>query len=323
MKSAVNVSRKHCIFLSSTGRTGTRFFGETMSKMIADCVSVHEPDTTRVSQPTDWIQKMAKFGVPKMLWGQYRECYSFGKLTTTRQRGITSDEKARQYIVDNRLEYIEHFRKNLYIESNHIIYGLLDLIIELFPNSKVIWIMRDPRTWIRSAINSGSYHLYGIWDWDSINLSVRANNFPEDPAASRWKAMSKFEKYCWYYANVNKRALELLERTDNVKIFRYEDLFDRTSGDSHFKEMLEYASQFNDGFRRSYEYKPELLNNKIHAAASKRLLPKWNDWNNSLVESMDCHCGDIMRRFGYGDEPRWLEQLQKINQKTDRVRDRA
>ena len=47
--------------------------------------------------PDDWIQKMATFGAPKMLWGQYRERYSFGKLTTTRHRGITCDDKARQY----------------------------------------------------------------------------------------------------------------------------------------------------------------------------------------------------------------------------------
>ena len=181
--------------------------------------------------------------------------------------------------------------------------------------------MRDPRTWIRSAINSDSYHLYGIWDWDAINLSVRAYNFPDDPSASRWRTMTKFEKYCWYYANVNNRAFELLKRAGNVRIFRYEDLFDRSSGDSHFLEMLDYASQFDDGFKRSYEFKPELLDKKIHAAASKRLLPKWNNWNNSLVESMDLHCGELMRRFGYGNEPRWLEQLKKVRPEAEAVRD--
>ena len=181
----MTASLKHCIFLSSTGRTGTRFFGEMMTKMIEGCVSVHEPDTTRVSRPNDWINKMATFGVPKMLWGQYRDCYSFGKLTTTRQRGLTGDELARKYIIDNRLEYIEHFHKDLYMESNHLVYGLLDLITGLFPNSKVIWIMRDPRSWIRSAINSTAYQLYSMWDWDSINLSVRAYNFPDDPSAGQ------------------------------------------------------------------------------------------------------------------------------------------
>jgi len=301
----VAVSQKHCIFLSSTGRTGTQFFGETMSQMIQGCQSVHEPDTTRVSMPVDWIRKMAKFGGPKMLWGQYRECYSLGKLSTTRHRGITGDEQARKYIIENRLEYIEQSRSSLYIESNHIIYGVLDLIVELFPNSKVIWIMRDPRTWIRSAVNSHAYHLYGIWDWDSINLSVRAFNFPDDPCAGRWKKMSRFEKYCWYYANVNNRAFELMEKVPNVKIFRYEDLFDRQLREKYFTEILDFATNFKDGFKCSYELKPELLNTRIHAAASKRLLPDWRKWNSRLVETMNYHCGELMRRFGYGDERKW------------------
>ena len=313
------VSRKHCIFLSSTGRTGTRFFGEMMSKMIGDCVSVHEPDTTRVTRPGDWIEKMAKFGAPKMLWGQYRERYSFGKLSTTRHRGITKDKKARQYVLENRLEYIEHFRKNLYIESNHIVYGVLDLVAELFPNSKVIWIMRDPRTWVRSAINSEAYHLYGMWDWNALNLSVRAYNFPDDPSASRWKEMSKFEKYCWYYSNVNNRAFELMKKVPDFKIFRYEDLFDKQKRDQYFNEMLEYATGFKDGFRAEYKYRPELLDEKIHAAASKWRIPKWKNWNDNLVKMMDYHCGEIMQHFGYGDEQQWQKKLDRI----DSVRYRA
>ncbi|MBI9106308.1 MAG: sulfotransferase [Spirochaetales bacterium] len=302
-------SQKHCVFLSSTGRTGTKFFGETMSRMIGDCVSVHEPDTTRVSNWADWISKMARFGVPKMLWGQYRQCYSLGKLTTTRQRNLCGDEKAKGYIIDNRREYINSFRKGLYIESNHIIYGLLDLIAEVFPNSKIIWIMRDPRTWIRSAINATAFHLYGPFDWNSLNLSVRAYNFPGDASAGRWNAMSKFEKYCWYYNSVNSRAFELMERVPNFRVYRYEDLFNNEIRDEYFLDMLRYATTFEDGFSRDFSYRPELLDIKIHAAASKRMVPKWEEWGSPLVEMMDRHCGAFMKEFGYGNEALWKKKL--------------
>ncbi len=305
----MTASQKHCIFFSSTFRTGTKFFGETMSNMIEDCVSVHEPDTTRVSNWPDWIAKMAKFGVPKMLWGQYRERYSLGKLTTTRQRGLCDDRKAEGYLIDNRRDYIDSFRESLYVESNHIIYGMLDLIADVFPNSKIIWIMRDPRTWIRSAINSTAYHLYGPFDWDSLNLSVRAYNFTSDPSASRWGSMTKFEKYCWYYSSVNARAFELMQDVPNFKVFRYEDLFDKKVRDDNFIEMLKYASCFDDGFSREFNYRPELLDVKIHAAASKRLVPKWEDWGSHMVEMMDFHCGKLMQEWEYGKEPDWKEKL--------------
>ena len=313
------LSQKPCIFLSSTGRTGTRFFGETLSKMIDDSVSVHEPDTTRVSEPRAWIEKMAKFGVGKMLWGQYRECYSLGKLSTTRHRGLTNDGKARRYVTDNRFEYIEHFRKNIYIESNHLLYGVIDLVTELFPNSKVIWIIRDPRSWVRSALSAGAYHLYGIWDWDSINLSIRAYNFPDDPDRNRWKKMSKFEKYCWYYARVNYRAFELMKKVPDFKIFRFEDLFNRKTRDRYFSEMLDYATDFNSGYQPSYTYKPELLDKKIHAAASKRQLPKWQNWGKAYVQALNYHCGGIMKQFDYGTEPEWQQKLAD----SDRLRYRA
>jgi len=280
-----------------------------MSRMVNDCVSVHEPDTTRVSDWPNWIRKMAKFGVSKMLWGQYRQATSLGKLTTTRQRKLCDDKKAVRYIIDNRQEYINSFNKSLYVESNHLIYGLLDLFAGSFPNSKVIWIIRDPRTWIRSALNSTAYHLYGPFDWDSVNLSVRAYNFPEDPSGERWGGMSKFEKYCWYYSRVNQRAFELMKKIPDFRVFRYEDLFDREVRDEYFIDMLKYASTFEDGFSRTFSYRPELLDIKIHAAASKRLLPRWENWGSHMVEIMDRHCGSLMKEYRYGEEPLWKEKL--------------
>ena len=304
--------RKHCIFLSSTGRTGTKFFGEMMSRMIDDCVSVHEPDTTRVSDWPDWIRKMAKFGAPKMLWGQYRQRYSLGKLSTTRHRGLCGDGKAAGYVRDNRCGYIEGQRKSLYIESNHIIYGVLDLLTEVFPQSKIIWIMRDPRSWVRSAINSTAYHLYGPFDWDCLNLSVRAYNFRGDPAGPDWHGLSKFEKYCWYYDNVNARAFELMKKVPDFRVYRYEDLFNKELRDEYFIDMLDYASAFGDGFSRGYRYRPELLDIRVHAAASKRLVPRWEDWSPKTAEIMNRYCGKWMAEYGYGTESSWKEKLKHV-----------
>ena len=294
-----------------------------MSRMIKDCVSVHEPDTTRVSLPRDWIAKMAKFGVPKMLWGQYRQRYSLGKLSTTRHRKLVDDDKARQYIADNRFEYVEGLRRNIYVESNHLVYGLLDLVSEMFPNSKIVWVMRDPRSWVRSAINSTAYHLYGPFDWDSINLAVRAYNFPGDPAGGKWGTLTKFEKYCWYYNNVNMRAFELMKKVPEYKIYRYEDLFSNKDRDQYVVDLLEYSCSFNDGFTREYNYQPELLDVKIHAAASKRQLPSWPKWSSNQVEIIDRHCGDLMKQFGYGGEDHWQAKVDKVKKNNRIIRPAA
>jgi hypothetical protein len=128
--------------------------------------------------------------------------------------------------------------------------------------------------------------------------------------------MSLFEKYCWYYNNVNSRAFELMKGSPNFKVFRYEDLFGKSTRDKYFLEMLDYSSGFDDGFTRKYTYQPELFDVKIHAAASKRQLPGWEEWDNRHVEAMENHCGALMREYGYGTEPLWQKKLGKLKRQT-------
>ena len=56
----MKISEKPCVFISSTGRTGTQLFGKVISQMVDDCSSFHEPDATWVTRPIDWLKKISE-----------------------------------------------------------------------------------------------------------------------------------------------------------------------------------------------------------------------------------------------------------------------
>lgn len=304
------MSNKHCIFISSTGRTGTQFFGKILSYMIKDCSSFHEPDTTWITRPLEWTTKIFKYGLYRMTIGQFSPKYQLYKLSTERIRGNISDEQAIEYIRNLREKFISKAKTSIYIESNHLYYGLLDLLDSAFKGSKFIYIIRDPRTWIKSALNTKAYLLYSLFDRDFLNMSLRAYNFDDDPYANKWKEMSLFEKACWYYTKVNNISFELLEKVNDYKIYRYEDLFiNKGTRDKEFNNLLKYISSLNNGFKINYTYKPELLDKKVHSTSKKSKLSKWTEWDNENAKILQKHCGKIMKKFNYGNEPEWKEKL--------------
>jgi hypothetical protein len=197
----------------------------------------------------------------------------------------------------------------LYVESSGHMYGVLDLLAEVFPNSKFVFIIRDPRTWVRSALNTFEYILYGPFDLDWLDLSIKAPDFPEDPYADKWEEMSKFEKYCWYYNKLNTFVLSRLEGRDNFKLMQHEQMFSEDTRDDVFTNVLSFASRFPDGFSRGFDYRKEMMDKKINSNAGKEKFPRWPKWSSERAYTLLDHCGDWMERFGYGGEPEWEAKL--------------
>ncbi len=40
-------------------------------------------------------------------------------------------------------------------------------------------------------------------------------------------------------------------------------------------------------------------------------LPDWRDWSREQCLSLDRICTPLMREFGYGDEPEWLDRVSR------------
>jgi len=243
-----------------------------------------------------------------MTIGQFLPSNSMFKLSADRAAGRIDEAKAREYVYRQRKRYVSKVKQSLYVESNAHLYGVLDLLSDIFPSCRIIYVIRDPRTWIRSALNTPEYVLYSPIDFRLFKASVRAIDFEDDPYYYRWEQMNKFEKYCWYYNKVNSFALFLMTGKTNFKIFRFEDLFQASDRVSEFKDMLDFATDFEN---RQYHYhlKAKMIEKKVHSRSKKGKLPHWSEWEPKLAQTIMEHCSGWFHEYGYGTEEQWLMKL--------------
>lgn len=302
---------KPCIFITSLGRTGTTFFGVRMKQVIKDCTSVDEPDIIGGHETLQVMYKKIKeFGLFRVTAGRFFTHASMRALGVARQKGKLSDAEIVKSLRSARKKILNNLKTNIYLEANLQLCGLTDLLPLAFPNSRVVFIVRDPRSWVSSWMNFRRA-IYSSYDVRCrINGRLTPHHYEDDPYKKTWKRMSRFEKLCWAWGKENSYAIKCAERTDAVNIFRFEDLFCGENSKDEMGRLLEFVSEFPNGFRAEWSFHPELLRKKVNAV-ERNTFPEWSEWNKEQVELLDEHCGELMAQFGYGFEPQWQEKLRQ------------
>lgn len=304
------LAKKHCIFITSLGRTGTNFFGDKMADMIDDCRSLHEPDVLYVDPLL--FQKIKEFGFFRMTLGKLLSRYSVRGLNIARQSGRLSDDEILPYLKDMRIRTLGNTKQSVYLEANCAWSSLPDLLSMAFPNSRIVYIVRDPRSWVSSWLNNSGarYSLFDVRSWFKYTrLTPYLIN--GDRYQDKWRDMTRFEKFCWFWTQENTYALARASLTDAVKIFRFEDLFNEEGDYSSFIHLFKFISDFPDGFKVRWNLKPELLNVKVNPSERKEF-PEWRKWSEEEAKILFRHCGDLMEKFNYGKEPAWQKMINSV-----------
>jgi len=65
------LTEKKCIFITSVGRSGTRFIAKTFPTMIANSRSFHEPDILTTKHIEEWPLKFRNFGFINITVGKF------------------------------------------------------------------------------------------------------------------------------------------------------------------------------------------------------------------------------------------------------------
>ena len=301
----IKIINKNCIFVVSTGRTGTQFLAKNLGKMIDGSEVFHEPGTPWITRPKEWPHLIKKYGIYHLTLGQLRSDMSMFKLSAEYLRNDISTEEAKNNLLKMRKNLINDINEEIYIESSGHLYGAVDIINEVIPSSKFIFIIRDPRDWVKSAMNTFEYILYGPLDFDFLNISIKAEDIEEDDFRDEWINMSKFEKYCWYYNKVNSYILDKLKGKANFRMYRHQDLFNNREV---FYDMLKFASKFENGFKTSFSYNKKLMK-KVHSNANKDGFPGWKEWDKEMIKIFNRHCGEWMKKFNFVDDLKWEDKF--------------
>ena len=114
-------------FIISSGRTGTKFLANFFKNLSPDIDARHEPPPN----------------ILKLKWQ-----FTSGKISL--EKAITKFKKIRGSLYSN-------IKKDIYIEATPQLRFLIPVIRNVFDNYKIVFIIRDGRDWLRSAMNRGIY----------------------------------------------------------------------------------------------------------------------------------------------------------------------
>lgn len=294
---------KNFVFIVSAGRTGTKYFGKTLSSVIDDTFSIHQPD---VFTPRDGLSAFLKavrdFGFYQVFLGKILNRTGIRNLSQNYLSGKHSIEELQESLIAHRRKYYECIDKQLIIESNYAWYGCIPAIRKLYTNYKIVVVSRDPKSWATSIMNrslllGGS--LFGGLDWVSRSGLGRLTPalINDKEYQQQWKEFSQFQKVCWTYKTQYEIILKETKNDVNCRVVKFEDLFDSEDRYHNLKNLLDFVTTFNDS-KFSHSIPDNVLEKKVHASI-KSDFPRPEDWGQDLTDQCRQICGKIAGELGY------------------------
>ena len=251
------------IFIVSTGRTGTEFLSHFFRE--AGFNSLHEPGPF-------YLRHIS-------------HAHATNNLSSNTAKRII--RRTRQHLYQGGNER--------YIESSCLIYGLVRPLLEEFPNSQVIQLVRDPRTYIRSAINWGAYRFMGR----PLNLlPFRRLALPQYhprslPDRIQWIFWSQFDRLAWAWAAMNRSMREQGQGNPRFHTIRFEDLFDNETRYSGLQRLCEIAGTDIDR-----DFILEKARQPLNKAPIKRTT-SWQHWPPEKLARLSKLCNEEATHYGY------------------------
>jgi hypothetical protein len=298
---------KHLLIVASGGRTGTRFFGETLGLIVEDCVSFHEADVLTTDLRASW-RKVREFGIYRNFVGKLLDQTGLRAIGLKRLAGrLTADEAATE-VRRHRSDFYARQSRSLIVDSSLQWFALLDALPFTDWPYRAICVIRDPRAWVASA------EKWGHWWASSSDWVRRLGRLRLTPClvddqenCHRWRTMPEFERLCWSWTALNRVMLDAAKRDPRIRIFRFEDLFFSSDRRTHMEEMLEFGTGFR---QRSFAFDASrLLKMAPVNTSGGRSQTEWLRWGADRCQVLGQHCGKLMQELGYGLEPEWCDRI--------------
>lgn len=194
------------------------------------------------------------------------------------------------------------YDREYYIDSNNQLYGLSPKLKELYPNLKIVHIVRDPRSYVRSHINWSQHRLKSYIANHLTPFWQPSGYFHGNYRFIDWARIDPVERYAWIW-NYKNMLIEqsALKKTEYLRI-RFEDLFGLNNRIRYFNKILNFIGVAE----------VERLEDKFHHAANPNksdAFPSWETWDKEKCLILESVCGALMRRYGYGNENAWKTKI--------------
>src|SRR6056297_522671 len=283
------------VFIISSGRTGTKFLGNNFHKISKEFYSIHEPDriTFNKKQAGELIQKFCKQGITRPIVLKAIGYCGTRNLSLKNINKELSKKRITKRFLDDR-KWFKPQDNKIYIESNHQLFGLINILITL-QNSKTVIIFRDPREWVKSWMNKGSW--YTSTDVLSfVDFAGFKRITPKNVGIHKteWLGYSRFQKLCWVWNFINKCFVDEIEK-NNLSYFFFEDLFIKKD-----PQILRNFLTVSLGNLYNPEHSKNLsmlLHTKVNDTTIE-VFPHWEKWDIALCKELQLNCGWLMQKLG-------------------------
>jgi hypothetical protein len=194
------------VFILSTGRTGTRFFEDYLNQTTDRAICRHEPSPSRRFKFLSNLYLNHKTGTRRII-----RIYLWSRRRLFRETGGRT-----------------------YVESSNFMFGCIPALNEHFEQIRIIHIVRDPVTYVKSHLNHGFWRGHKKFFAKHVpywleKLEVEDRSDPLQLLAARW--------------NLVNSQIRTYAGTNPYLLVRFEELFskDLKSSSARLNEIREFC----------------------------------------------------------------------------------
>ena len=261
---ANNPHLEKVVVILSTGRTGTKALAHFFNTSYDNVTALHEP------RPSRHLRLLSNRAMAK---------------------GMTPDAAVRA-LSKARSRLLASLTRPIYIESNWYVYGFIDALRPVFgANTQVLHVVRDPRTYVPSMLNYGTYQgLKAVATKFVPYWYIRPEQMDPNPP-KRWPQMSEAERLAWHWHVVNREIDRARDSFGNDYLFmRYEDLFNPDG--SGLAKLLPWI-----GLPENKELLDKVRGERVNASTGRS--SAWEKLPAEARKAVLDMCAEQMRRYGY------------------------
>ena len=196
---------------------------------------------------------------------------------------------------------VKFSKKKYFLDSSNKLSWLIDELSKVFDDAKFVYIYRDGRNVVSSFYNKLSQEMYDDYSVSTLIDFLESGKdslrpppekkywwpIPLDSRLDEFKLMSRFERVCFYWTEVNETILESLKNLKESSYISF-DLNTLTTNYDIFSEFLEFLDVKPSKDLFNIIQKPH----NIHIKKDFGLTEDQNKIFNLL-------CGRMMKKLGY------------------------
>ena len=278
MKKQITLRKTDAIIIVSSGRTGTKFFEYFFNELDNSAIVFHEPKP-------DFFN----LGIKKIRL-KVSSNFIIKEIINHRGALIETEKKRRDS------------ESTIYIESSPFLFPIIEEFSSVFRSVKLIYITRDPKTYLISAYNKDPQNdkVNNFYDVTDKRKRLTAVDYGE-LTLEEWNKYSRVEKIAWYWNKSNSILYtHYLKNQDNAILIKYEDLF---LGTDEIKKnticSILNLTSFSSNIATNTNTLFNLLNTRLNKSENLSDKRDFEDFDEITKSKLDRIIAPMAQKLGY------------------------